>query len=74
MAKFVVGRTYQCRLVGDHNSVFRYEVISRTKAFITIKDSDKTKKIKIHTNEVEEYCYPDGQYSMCPVLKASSAE
>jgi hypothetical protein len=72
MTKFIVGKTYQCRSVCDHDCIFKYEVISRTKAFITIKSHNEITKRKVYMNETEEYCYPQGQYSMCPILKANS--
>jgi hypothetical protein len=70
--KFIVGKTYQCRSTCDHDCIFRYVVISRTKTFLTIKNHSKTTKRKIYIDGTEEYCYPQGQYSMCPILRASS--
>lgn len=75
MKKFEVGKTYQCRSICDHNCIFSYEVIARTEKMITVRDDfDKVKRIKIIPKLSEyrnaESCYPEGKYSMCPIISA----
>jgi len=67
---FKVGETYSTRSIGDHECIFSYTVIKRTEKTITLKDSDSVKTVKIHIYQDTENCYPEGRYSICPVLKA----
>jgi len=70
--QFIAGKVYQCRSICDHECVFKYEILSRTKSFITIKNHNEITKRKIYLDGTEEYCYPQGQFSMAPILRADS--
>lgn len=72
-AKFVVGKVYAAKSPGDQDCVWVFKVTKRTDKTITI-DGDgvtaKNRMIKVN-DEKEEYAYPLGIYSMCPVLRAT---
>ncbi len=70
--RFEVGRTYSTSSVCDHNCIYSYEVISRTEKTITIMDifSKSISRRKVHIFRGAESVYPEGSFSMCPVLTA----
>ena len=77
MLKFEIGKTYSMRSACDHNCIWVYTVISRTKATITIKSDDgKTKTCRISKQISEwrkaEAVLPLGRYSMNPILSADN--
>lgn len=68
---FEVGALYSCRSACDYDCVFTYEVVKRTAQRVTLRDSHgRVKTRKVHEYEGEETCYPEGTYSMCPVIRA----
>lgn len=70
--KFIAGKTYTTRSICDSDTIFSYEIVSRTNKTMMIKHSGKTFKRGIYIMDGEEYCRPDGTFSMCPVIRASS--
>lgn len=72
--KFEVNKKYKCRSVCDHNCIWIFEVIKRTAKQIVISDGEKEFRCKIHNEEYnkDEFVFPHGNYSMCPVLRASN--
>ena len=69
--KFEVGRTYEMTSVCDHNCKWTYEVIKRTKKFVTLLDSagiQIRRGITVYSGE--EQVLPLGSYSMAPILGA----
>ena len=81
--RFVVGETYEVRSTGDWNAVSYYRVTGRTPSFvklIEVEDAsgtvDKfnldngTFRRKVEVFQGVESCFPSGQYSMAPILKA----
>ena len=79
MLKFEVGNIYACRSACDHDCIWYFRVVSRTKSTITIlKDGEKkpvVKRIKKQLSEWnrEESVYPLGNYSMAPILLADDS-
>ena len=73
MTKFEVGNRYEAIDICDSEFTFKYEVIARTEKTITIKGfGNKTRKCRIaNHSEDHEIVYPEGKYSMCPVLRAT---
>lgn len=72
MKKFEVGKKYGCRSICNNDCIFEFEIIKRTEKTVVIKDTfGKEKRCKIHIENDEEYIYPQGKYSMCPILKGS---
>lgn len=74
MKKFEVNGIYTMRSICNHECVWRYIVIARTAATITVTDGEETKTLRIN-KKCSEYCgaetvYPMGRYSMAPVLHA----
>ena len=71
MKTFTPGQELSDRAIGNCEIIYTAEVIKRTAKTVTIKPqySDE-KRCKIHSNNTEEYIFPDGQYSMCTVFRA----
>lgn len=72
---FEVGRTYQCRSIGDYGCVWYFRVVKRTAKTITLEgDTDTPEPIvrRIYEYEGVEHLRPFGTYSMCPILGADA--
>jgi hypothetical protein len=74
MVEFKVNGTYSTRSICDHNCIWTFTVLKRTKSTITITDGKKVKTCRINKKYSEynnaETIFPLGKYSMCPVLSA----
>ena len=74
--KFATGKTYFTRSACDHNCIFAYTVVRRTAKSVWLKEDGKHASEKVTRRSIKTYrdgietCYPDGTYSMCPVLSA----
>lgn len=68
--RFVVGETYVTRYPGDHELKITAKVVSRTASFVTLT-GERDRRCKVYVHDGCEICYPDGRYSMCPVLTAA---
>lgn len=75
MKQFEVGKTYSMRSVCDSDCIWSYEVVARTACTVTLKDEDGeikkcriSKKASAYANA--ETVLPEGNYSMCPMLRA----
>ena len=70
---FESGNVYFDTAVSNHTTEYKYLMVRRTEKSAWLVDlSDKSKqekRCKIHTWKGEEMMFPDGQYSMCTVLK-----
>ena len=79
MLKFEAGNIYTCRSACNHDCLWHFRVVDRTKNTITIlKDDEKkpvVKRINKHLSELNgaESVYPLGNYSMAPVLSADDS-
>ena len=73
---FEVGQTYLMGWIGDSELKTPYVVVHRTAKFVTVQDprTGETNRCKVHVYEGIEQCYPTGQYSMCPSLKADKLD
>lgn len=74
MRKFEVGKSYTHGWISDSELFTTWKVIARTAQMITITDGRETKKCRIIKQISEwrqaECVYPEGKYSMCPILEA----
>jgi len=71
MRKFEEGKMYSCRSVCDHDCVWYFTVIRRTKKTVTIANKREMLKKKIHYSiNGSEMIYPLGRHSMNPILEA----
>lgn len=72
-ATFQVGQTLTARSAGDHNCIWRFEVIKRTAKFVTLlRDNGhdgETLRVGIKTDDLGEWALPFGTYSMAPVVR-----
>ena len=73
MIKFETGKKYVTGSVVNSEAVLTYEVISRTEKTVKIlaDGSVKTCRVKPNMDNTAELIYPEGKYSMCPVLDAT---
>lgn len=80
--KFETGKTYSTRSACDHDCIFSFAVIRRTPktiAFFQMRGGrviDSTETVRgVKIDEAgNEFCFPLGQYSMAPVIRAERAE
>jgi hypothetical protein len=71
MNTFNPGHIYFCRSSCDHDTVFRYTVVSRTRRQVMLRgDCGQLCRRGIKIEDGTEICYPEGRYSMAPVLRA----
>lgn len=69
---FEVGKTYTCRSACDWDCVFEYTVVKRTAKRVTLRTKHgKTMVRGVSVYDGSEYCKPEGDYSMCPIIRAS---
>lgn len=79
MLKFEVGNIYACKSACDHNCIWYFRVVSRTKSTITIlEDGEKNPVVKRINKQLSETLdaesvYPLGNYSMAPILSADKS-
>ena len=74
MKKFEVGKVYEMRSPCDSECVWRYGVVARTAATVTLFDGRAAIKRRINKSISEcrgaESVMPLGNYSMAPILSA----
>lgn len=77
---FEVGSTYSTRSICDHDTIFRWEVVRRTAKTVTIRSvyangsyGDEVRRgiVRNYSDPNLETVYPNGKYSMCPVIDAT---
>ena len=71
MKTITTGTTLKGRSICDSDSIFSAQVIERKGAFAKIKFQGNEKRVKIHNDGDSEFVFPDGRYSMAPVLRAA---
>lgn len=69
---FEVGKSYSMRSACNHDCVWTYKVIKRTRCTITIVRQNTQLTCRVKPSELlgAEYCSPLGTYSMSPILSA----
>ena len=72
--RFNVGDQLSARSLCDYDCIFRFEVLSRTAKFVTLKYWGEEKRVGIKVRDGREYCYPLGNYSMAVSVHAQEAE
>ena len=76
MNKFEVGKVYETRSICDNDCRFRFQVVSRTAATVTVKDLADGKIIKRGISKSLSAFFgceafkPYGTYSMSPTITA----
>jgi hypothetical protein len=69
--EFQVGRTYATRSACNHDCIYEFTVIKRTKKFLTLETRHgEISRRGVYTYEGQEHCKPHGTHSMCPVISA----
>lgn len=73
MTKFEINKTYKMHWIGDSNLFSFYKVTKRTEKTVYLTEINNGEKVscRIKTSPDEEFVYPTGKYSMCPILRAS---
>nr|DAS01072.1 MAG TPA: hypothetical protein [Caudoviricetes sp.] len=70
---FEVGKRYFMRSACDHEIMWVYTVISRTKKFVTLQDDKgRVRRRGVYVYHNEEHANPLGTFSMAPVLAAGN--
>ena len=72
--RFAVGDQLTARSLADYDCIFRFEVLSRTAKFVTMKYWNQEKKVGIKVRDGREFCYPLGTHSMAVSVHAQEAE
>ena len=71
MIQFEIGKTYGCRSICDSNCIFEYEVLNRTAKQVTLRNwQGEIVRRGVQVDNGEEFCRPEGSYSMAPVIRA----
>tara|TARA_R100000655_G_scaffold11923_1_gene27955 strand:- start:165 stop:443 length:279 start_codon:yes stop_codon:yes gene_type:complete len=73
VTRFEVGKKYQHGWISDAEMKTTWEVVKRSKCFVTIKqvdDPETVGRVKTYNYEGTEHCKPFGSYSMCCILSA----
>jgi hypothetical protein len=73
MTKFVTGQRYEYSHTGDSNLFHVYAVIERTPKTVSLYDGRTTKTRRVKCDDRGELVYPEGMFSMCPILHSSAA-
>lgn len=69
---FVVGGVYETPSICNSDCIFSYRVEKVTAKTVVIADKfGKTKRCKIHNDGNVPYIFPEGQYSMCPIIETT---
>lgn len=70
--KFVVGKVYSTRSSCNHDCIYSYEILRRTDKSVWIKSEVGRGVIRrsVKVRAGVEYIYPEGRYSMAPVINA----
>lgn len=73
-ARFEVGKCYSNNFICSSDTWFTYKIVKRTRKTVWIQEQtgmleDTIRKRKVHEQDGSEFIYPDGVYSMCPVLR-----
>ena len=73
MTRFEIGKTYYCRSVCDYDCIWEFEVAKRTAQTITTA-CGKTLRFNKTLSEYNqaETVFPQGRYSMAPILTADN--
>ena len=70
--KFQANKSYPYRLAVDSTRWYEVAIIRRTAKSVWISDGgDPVKRCKIYLDDGNEYIYPDGKYSMCPIVRSN---
>lgn len=71
--KFQIGQTVTARSACDYNCIFSWVVTDRTNKFITVSDGRNSKRVGVTVRNGVEKAYPQGKFSMAPVISAEKA-
>lgn len=71
MNKFTVGQKLSTSSICDSECIYTETILKRTKKTVTITAHGEEKRCKIHhDDDGNEFIFPYGQYSMCPIFRA----
>ena len=72
MNKFKAGKIYTTRSICDHECIFSYTVVRRSEKSVWISNGRRTTRRSILVDDDGvEFVFPEGKYSMCPVINAT---
>ena len=72
-AAFAVGQVVTARSACDSDCVWTFEVIARTRKFVTLReDNGDVMRVGVREHDGEEWASPFGTFSMAPVVRAGA--
>lgn len=82
MTSFEIGKTYATRSLCDWDCIYRFIVTARSAKSVTIqsvggpdrKPYGETTRRKLFESDGAEWVYPQGQYSMAPIIRANKGD
>ena len=74
MSQFTAGKTYATRSVCDHDCIITVTIQKRTPSTVQAVVRGELKVFRIGQYDGVEFIKPWGNYSMCPILRASDAQ
>ena len=70
-ATFQVGTSYSTRSACDFDCEFTWTVIGRKGQMLTLENRrGEVSRRKVGSSPDGDWCYPDGKFSMAPVIRA----
>lgn len=70
MKQFEIGQTYSTRSICDHDTIFSFDILSRTAKTVVVNVHGKWVRRGITVYDGVEQFKPFGTYSMCAVISA----
>jgi hypothetical protein len=70
MNKFETGKTYYAHSIGDHDCIYKFEILRRTEKSVWIKVYGEVTRRSIVVYGGNESFYPHGKYSMAAIISA----
>ena len=74
LVKFVVGKTYSTRSIGDSECIFRFTILARTAKTVTIEHNGSRVKRGLSVWNGAERFSPFGKYSFSPSIRADKED
>ena len=69
-ARFEIGKLYSTRHIGNHDLYITIYVINRTEKTVKVLIHGKVKTYRLVNYKNEEFFFPEGRFSLAPVIRA----
>ena len=79
LTKFIAGKWYSTRSIGDHNCIFKYKVLRRTEKTVWLERDVPVNKNYFITRKISEWegveqFWPEGKHSFAPIISADKCD